>query len=69
MGEALEAYMKLKDILCSEPVKAYPRSDRTYALIVDASTGTSEIEGGMGSILTQIDKNRVFHAPSYASKQ
>ena len=61
--------MGLKKILCSEPVMAYPRGDRTYALIVDASTGTADIEGGMGAILAQIDKNGVFHALSYASKQ
>ena len=54
--EVLEAYLKLKNILCSEPVMAYPISDRT----VDASTGTAEIEGGMGAILTQIDKNEFF---------
>ena len=48
---------------------AYPRGDRTYALIVDASTGTAEIEGGMGAILAQIDNKGVFHALSYASKQ
>ena len=48
---------------------AYPRSNRTNALIVDASTGSSEIEGGMGAILTQIDKNGVFHALSYAFNQ
>ena len=55
-GEALEAYIKLKSILCSEPVMAYTRSDRIYALIFDASTGTEDIECGMGAILTQIDK-------------
>ena len=68
-GEILEAYLKLKEILCSEPVMAYPRGDRTYALIVDASTGTAEIEGGMGAILAQIDNQGVFHALSYPSKQ
>ena len=68
-GEILEAYLKLKGILCSEPVMAYPRGDRTYALIVDASTGTAEIEGGMGAILAQIDNKVVFHALSYPSKQ
>ena len=61
--------MKLKEILCSEPVMAYPRGDRTYAPIVDASTGIAEIEGGMGAILAQIDSKGVFHALSYASKQ
>jgi hypothetical protein len=48
---------------------AYPRSDRMYPLIVDASTGTNLIKGGMGAILTQIDKKGKFHAISYASKQ
>ena len=57
MGDALQAYIKLKDIWCSEPVMTYPRSNRAYALIVDASTGTYEIEGGKGTILTQINKN------------
>jgi hypothetical protein len=48
---------------------AYPRSDRTYALIVDASTGTDQIEGGKGAILCQIDKNGKFQGISYASKE
>jgi hypothetical protein len=52
-GKALDAFRNLKTMLCSEPVMAYPRSDRTYALIVDASTGTDTIEGGMGAILCQ----------------
>ena len=68
-GKALDAFENLKTMLCSEPVMAYPRSDRTYALIVDASTGTDTIEGGMGAILCQIDKSGKFHAISYASKQ
>ena len=61
-GKALEAFENLKSMLCSEPIMAYPRSDRTYAHIVDASTGTDQIEGGMGDILCQIDKNGKFHA-------
>ena len=51
-GEALEAY-QTKKILCSEPLMTYPRSHRTYALIVDPSTGIAKLEGGMGAILTQ----------------
>jgi hypothetical protein len=47
-GKALEAFKNLQEMLCSEPIMAYPRSDRTYALIVDASTGTDQIEGGHG---------------------
>ena len=36
---------------------------------MDTSTGTAEIEGGMGHILAQIDKKGVFLALSYASRQ
>jgi hypothetical protein len=45
----------LKLMLCSEPIMTYPRSDRTNALMLDASTETDSVEGGMGAILTQID--------------
>ena len=56
-GEALEGYLTLKKIFYSKTVMAYTRSDRTYALINAASTGTVQIEGSMGAILTQIDTN------------
>jgi hypothetical protein len=36
---------------------------------VDASTSTNTVEGGMGAILTQIDRNSQFPALTYASKQ
>ena len=68
-GKALEAYQNLKTILCSEPVMAYPRGNRRYALIVDASTGTADVEGGMGAILAHNEKNCVFHALSYTLKK
>jgi hypothetical protein len=48
---------------------AYPRADRTHALIEDASTGTETVEGGMGAILIQINKEGQFLAISHASKQ
>ena len=31
-------------------------ADKQYALIVDASTGDQDFEGGLGAILYQIDK-------------
>jgi hypothetical protein len=34
-----------------------------------SSTGTDQIEGGMGAILCQMDKTGKLHAISYASKQ
>ena len=59
---AYRAYLQLKLALTLDPVVAYPRSDRHYdALIVDASTGSANIEGGKGAILTQQDKNDQFH--------
>ncbi len=47
----------------------YLRADRTFVLIMDASTSTDNVEGRMGNILTQIDKDGKFHAICYASKQ
>jgi uncharacterized protein YuzE len=44
------------------------RSDITYVLIVDASTGTETVERGMGSIFTQIDKDGKFYGISFAAK-
>ena len=67
--EAMRAFLTLKLALTSDPVVAYPRSDRHYALIVDASTGTATSEGGMGAILTQIDSAGQFHVISYGSRQ
>ena len=51
------------------PVVAFPRSDRQYALIVDASTGPASVEGGMGAILAQVDSQGAFHVISYGSCQ
>jgi hypothetical protein len=40
----LEAFNLLKTMVCSEPIMAYPRSDCTHAIIVDASTGTDTVK-------------------------
>ena len=53
--DAMRAFLTLKLALTSDPVVAYPRSDRHYALLVDASTGNATTEGCMGAILTQMD--------------
>jgi len=66
---ALQAYSLLKMQLCSELIMAYPRSDRQYALIIGVSTGSATEAGGLGAILTQVDKDGRFHAISYASRQ
>ena len=48
---------------------AFPRSDRQYALITDAATGSADFSGGLGAILTQMDKNGNHYAISFASRQ
>jgi hypothetical protein len=48
---------------------AFPKSDRQYALITDAATRTADTPGGLGAILTQVDKEGNFHAISFASRQ
>ena len=66
---AMATFQILKLALTSDPVVVFPRSDRQYALIVDASTGTASIEGGMGAILAQVDKQGTFLVVSYGSRQ
>jgi len=50
-------------------VVAFPKADRQYALITDAATGTADTPGGLGAILTQVDKNGNFYAILFASCQ
>jgi len=47
----------------------FPRADRQYILITDAATGTADSPGGLGAILTQIDKEGNHYAISFASRQ
>jgi hypothetical protein len=67
--EAKAAFVTLRKQLISEPVMAFPRLDRQYALITDAATGTADTPGGLGAILTQVDKDGKFYAISFASSQ
>jgi hypothetical protein len=48
---------------------AFPKADRQNALITDAATGTADTPGGLGAILTQVDKDGNFYAISFASRQ
>jgi hypothetical protein len=66
--KALNAFETLKNALCSEPVIAYPRSDRTFSLIVDAATGKKKKKGGLGEIICQTDKQGDPRVISYASR-
>ena len=66
--EAARAFEKLRSTLCSAPILSVPRPDRQFAVIVDASTGTESVRGGIGAILTQMDKDNRFHTICYASR-
>ncbi len=66
---ALRAFQHLQMLLCSQPVLAYPRADREYALITDASFGDENTAGGLGAILTQMDHQGRFYVIAYASRK
>ena len=75
--DAYKAFSELKQILCSEPLVAYPRPDRPFAHIVDATAGVTKVnskgeqtfqqEGGLGAILCQPDHRGELHVVAYAS--
>jgi hypothetical protein len=67
--KALKAFKELKLALVSEPVLAYPRKGRKYALTTDASVGEENRPGGLGAILSQIDEDGNHHAIGYASRK
>ena len=67
--EALKSFRELQSILCSEPVMDYPRRDRSYCLITDASAGDEKHPGGLGAILTQLDENKQHKVIAYASRK
>ncbi len=67
--DGLKAFRELQSILCSEPVVDYPRKDRPYSLITDASLGDEKNEGGLGAILTQQNKKGEHFVIAYASRK
>jgi hypothetical protein len=67
--QALQAFYALQKQLTSDPVMAFPKADWQFALITDAATGTADTPGGLGAILTQVDKAGNFYAISFASHQ
>jgi hypothetical protein len=67
--ETMESFSTLKNQLTSEPMMAFPHSDRKYALITDAATSTADSAGGLGTILSKMDSQGCFYAISFASGQ
>ena len=66
---ALKAFLELQSYLCSEPVVDYPRNDRPYALITDASLGDCKKPGGLGAILAQVNSQGEHCVIAYASRK
>jgi len=66
--DALHAFKVLQQQLTSDPVMAFPRSDRQYALITDTATGTADFSGGLGAILMQMDEHGNHYAILFASQ-
>jgi len=66
---ALKAFLELQSYLCSEPVVDYPRNDRPYALITDASLGDGKKPGGLGAILAQVNPQGEHCVIAYASRK
>jgi RNase H-like domain found in reverse transcriptase len=67
--DALQAFLELQTYLCSEPIVDYPRSNRPYALIMDASLGDGKKPGGLGAILTLVNPNGQHCIIAYASRK
>src|SRR5574343_435440 len=58
---ASTAFHRLINYLRSEPILTLPKANRQYAVIVDASTGTEDTNGGIGAILTQVDHRYLIY--------
>jgi hypothetical protein len=67
--DALQAFLELQSYLCSERIVDYPRSNRPYALIVNASLGDDKKPGGLGAILIQINPDGQHCVIAYASRK
>ena len=70
--EAGDAWYKLRNIISSRPVIAFPDFSLPFQLFVDASVGKPHsdppIRGGVGAILTQVQKG-VTRPVGYFSRQ
>ena len=66
--DALRAFRALQEKLTSPEVLAYPDPDLDYHLVVDASAGTDEEEGGLGASLIQIHEG-IPRAIGYVSRR
>ena len=64
---AAQAFKKLKEALCSNPIVQHPALEGEWRVTTDASQGDAKHPGGLGAVLTQVvdGKERVI---AYASR-
>jgi hypothetical protein len=65
--KAIEVFDKLNFVLCSEPVVAFPRLNRTFSLVIGAVMGSGEKKGDLGAHICQtqeIEEPRVIISES-----
>ena len=65
---AKKAFLKLKQLLISAPILAYPQLNRPFILATDASTGDVNNPGGLGAVLSQIHDDGIERVVAYASR-
>ena len=66
---ALKALFMIRDALISEPVVAFPRADRKFALVCKVKLPNILQEGCVSATLCQMDDKGSFHVLSHASGQ
>jgi RNase H-like domain found in reverse transcriptase len=67
--DTLQAFLELQSYLCSKPIVNYLRSNRPYALIIDASLGDVKKPGGLGAIFTHINPDGQHCTMAYTSNK
>ena len=65
--ESVAAFEKIKKLLCSKPVIAYPLKGVPFRLAVDAALGSADGAGGLGAMLTQV-QDGTERVIAYASR-
>jgi hypothetical protein len=67
--DATRSFHLLKNLLTSEPCLAFPREDRSYALVTEAYMPNGPAKGGIGAALCQFDDQGRCYVLSYSSRQ
>ena len=67
--EAVKAIRKIKEIISTRPVLAYPNAQETFHLFIDGSVGLRGKPGGLGAHLCQGNDKKSLKSVAFASRQ